>query len=209
MRDPQVGVLDVERLRVKGGAGCWEPLWEPPVLFSLSSIERCSAEGGSSDVAVKLLGCVRVQLSRGRRKQGIKRGEQRARGGERGRTVSPRRDACRAHRGRTHTRADMEGSAEEDYKEKLLWNVKREVGAVNRHPPSPPGVTFTLLLCHFFMFSFTFKRGAGSVALKNWRFVVVVFVLFFKSRVCYPRVVSGWFQFKPSLSNWRGVNGPS
>lgn len=30
-------------------------------------------------------------------------------------------------------RADMDGSTEEDYKEKLLWNVKREVGAVWRH----------------------------------------------------------------------------
>lgn len=31
-------------------------------------------------------------------------------------------------RGRTHGCAAMEGSAEEDHKEKLLWNVKREVG---------------------------------------------------------------------------------
>lgn len=64
----------------------------------------------------------------------------------------------------------MEGSVEEDYKEKLLWNVKREVGAVIRRPPLH--VTFTLLLCYLLMFSFTFNQGigAGSVALKNWRF---------------------------------------
>lgn len=95
-------------------------------FFFPSSIDQYSEEGGTSDVAGKLLGCVRVQLSQGRRKQGIKR--------ERG----PELDAL-CHRDKTrvvhaadgHTDAqDMEGSAEEDYKEKLLWNVKREVGAV-------------------------------------------------------------------------------
>lgn len=35
---------------------------------------------------------------------------------------------CGADRGRTDRRADMEGSTGEEYKEKLLWNVKREVG---------------------------------------------------------------------------------
>ena len=34
---------------------------------------------------------------------------------------------------RTDRRTEMEGSTEEDYKEKLLWNVKREVGALWRH----------------------------------------------------------------------------
>lgn len=42
-------------------------------IFFPSSIDQYCGEGGSSDVAVKLLGCVRVQLSQGRRKQGIKR----------------------------------------------------------------------------------------------------------------------------------------
>lgn len=50
-------------------------LCESPRYYFLSpSLSGVVLEGGSSDVAVKLLGCVRVQLSRGRRKQGIKRG---------------------------------------------------------------------------------------------------------------------------------------
>lgn len=128
-RAPQVDVLDAERLQV--GAGLDAGRLSEPQSFFPSSIDHSSGEGGSSDVAAKLLGCVRVQLSQGRRKQGIKRSWK---DGESGRTVPPRPDLCRAHRGRTHRRTDMEGSAEEDYKEKLLWNVKREVGVVVWRP---------------------------------------------------------------------------
>lgn len=85
---------------------------------SSASADHHSAEGGSSDVAAGLLGCVRVPLSRARRKRGVKPGGKR----------SWKAAGERTHRGRTHGRADMEGSAEEDHKEKLLWNVKREVG---------------------------------------------------------------------------------
>lgn len=59
-----------------------------------------SGEGGSSDVAVKLLGCVRVQLSEGRRKQEIKRKAVLKGQGERTESVSET-DLCRAHRGQT------------------------------------------------------------------------------------------------------------
>lgn len=59
--------------------------------------------------------------------------------------MSPRPDLCRAHRGRTHRRTDMEGSAEEDHKEKLLWNVKREVGAVVWPPVVLPIYIFIVL----------------------------------------------------------------
>lgn len=62
-------------------------------FFSSSSIDQYSEEGGTSDVAGKLLGCVRVQLSQGRRKQGIKR----ERGPELDALVSPRQDPRRAH----------------------------------------------------------------------------------------------------------------
>lgn len=34
-------------------------------------------------------------------------------------------------RGRAELRADMEGSTVEDHKQKLLWNVKREVRAAD------------------------------------------------------------------------------
>lgn len=117
-----------------------------PSHFFPSSIDHSSGEGGSSDVAAKLLGCVRVQLSQGRRKQGIKRSWK---DGESGRTVSPRPDLCRAHRGRTHRRTDMEGSAEEDYKEKLLWNVKREVGVVVWRP----------VVLHIYIFIVLFNKS--------------------------------------------------
>lgn len=93
-----------------------------------SAIDRCGGEGGSSDVSVK---AVRLRQSPAEpRKGGIKRGGERGPKGRRagGPTASPRRDLRRAHRGGTQARAAMERPAEEDYKEKLLWNVKREVG---------------------------------------------------------------------------------
>lgn len=62
----QVGVLDAERLQVGAGLDAGRLFF----FFLPPSIDQCSGGGGSSDVAVKLLGCVRVQLSEkgGRRK---------------------------------------------------------------------------------------------------------------------------------------------
>lgn len=71
-RAPQVGGLDAEKLQVGAGLDAGRHS-EPQSFFFPSSIDHSSGEGGSSDVAAKLLGCVRVQLSQGRRKQGIKR----------------------------------------------------------------------------------------------------------------------------------------
>lgn len=99
--------------------------FSPPPLIS-------SGEGGSSDAAVNLLGCVRVQLSEGRRKPGIKTKEVLKGQGERTESVSEA-DLRRVYRGQTDRR-DMEATTEEEYKEKLLWNVKREVGAAVERP---------------------------------------------------------------------------
>lgn len=110
-----------------GGAGC---LVSPGVIFPLSLRhwpvwrgrrifwrlrQRCPAASESN----------RAEEG-GKEELKGERGPKGRRAG--GPTASPRRDLCRAHRGRTQGRAAMERSAEEDYKEKLLWNVKREVG---------------------------------------------------------------------------------
>ena len=66
----QVAVSDAERLQV--GAGL-----DAHTDFLPSSIDQRCEEGGSSDVVAKLLGCVRVQPSEGRRRVGIKKTKKR------------------------------------------------------------------------------------------------------------------------------------
>lgn len=144
-------------------------------------------EGGSSDVAVKLLGCVRVQLSRGRRKRGIKRGAERPRrGGERGRTVSPKTRRVLPRTPRTDTQTPRHGGLrggrlqreiimERQAGGRLLWLDEQRIAVP--------------LLCYFPHFIY-FKSNAGSceVSLKD-------LLLLFFSRACFLLVVSASFQW--------------
>lgn len=99
-----------------------------PVIFFPPQLISSGEEGGSSDAAavVNLLGRVR------RRKPGIKTKAVLKGRGKSGPESVSEADLRRAYRGQTDGRTDggdMEGTTEEEYKEKLLWNVKREVGA--------------------------------------------------------------------------------
>lgn len=87
-----------------------------------------------------------------------------------GPTESPRRDLCRAHRGRTQGRAAMERSAEEDYKEKLLWNVKREVGEALAF-----SFTFTVFNgCFLLLITWKPTKGCSGVLRPRWVFLTGV-----------------------------------
>lgn len=67
-------------------------------FFFTLSIDQYGGEGGSSDVAVKLLGCVRVQLSKRKKETRNKKGKK-----GRGELTDCVRetDLCCAHRGQT------------------------------------------------------------------------------------------------------------
>lgn len=112
-----------------GEPRCYSAAPSPPLPSLPPPLTGVAGKADPLTSPPKLLGCVRVQLSRGRRKRGIKRAKRSEKTS--GQVDRPRRrdpDTRRRHRGRTQGRAAMERSAEEDHKEKLLWNVKREVG---------------------------------------------------------------------------------
>lgn len=103
-----------------------------------SAIDRCGGEGGSSDVSVKAARLRQGPTEPRQEETRNKKGEAvRKAGGQVDRLR--RRDQSRVVRtadGHRTGRAAMERSAEEDYKEKLLWNVKREVGEAFAFSPT-------------------------------------------------------------------------
>lgn len=122
-----------------------------------------AGEGGSSDVAVEAAG-LRQSPAEPRKKETTNKKEEkevRKPGGQVDRDET--RVVLTAHGDAQGRAAAMERSAEEDYKEKLLWNVKREVGdALAR------SCRFTLFNgCFLFLITWKHTRGCfvtGAVA---------------------------------------------
>lgn len=109
-----------------GWGGAWCSVSPGVIFYPPSAIDRCGGEGGSSDVSVKAARLRQSPTEPRKEETRNKKGKEVLKAG--GQVDRLRRDPRRAHRGRTQGRPAMERSAEEDYKEKLLWNVKREVG---------------------------------------------------------------------------------
>lgn len=139
---PQVGCWEAAGW---GGAGCWEARWAPskslfffllpPPLTSivkeaepLTSPSSCSAASQPSWVE-------------GRRKQGIKRGNEAPNWTH---CVSPRPDPRRAHRGRTRRHGGLRGG-------RLQREIVMERQTRGRLFGGPPRFTFTFLFCFLFI----------------------------------------------------------
>lgn len=113
----QVGVLMLRGCRLPGGSGC-------------SWLVRL--RGGGRRILWRHRQAARLRQSPAELKEeGNQRNKKRQKRllkgrGDRGRTERQWGQTCVV----STPQRDMEGSTEEDHKEKLLWNVKREVGAV-------------------------------------------------------------------------------
>lgn len=163
---PQVGALVAGRQQVEAGL---DARWAP-VLFPPPSLRHWPVWRGRRILWRLRQSCPAASESN-RAEEGGKeelkgeRGPKGRRAG--GPTASPRRDLCRAHRGRTQGRAAMERSAEEDYKEKLLWNVKREVGEAL-------AFSFTFMVfngCFLLLITWKPTKGCSGVLRPRWVFL--------------------------------------